>query len=172
MNKIEALKKTIYNLENDVYEYEWLDTNKCNCGVVARTILGDELPKQNGMFSVHHLIGGAPPGFHGLYRQALTHCSKTGHPLPRVFQSLLDSGFTPDEMKALERCGCKKEDVITYLKAWVSILEAEKPKEEENKQPSCPDITKELAVLNEFKEIDVPSTCTTISQVASHSSAL
>ena len=25
MTKIEALKKTIYNLENDVYDYNWID---------------------------------------------------------------------------------------------------------------------------------------------------
>jgi hypothetical protein len=92
------------------------------------------------------------------------YCMTTGMPIPKVFQSLKDTGFSFDELRNLEylsdekiagRCNIKvskwvdgqdvasgqfsvKESLIKYLKAWVSILEEE---QEPIKQPQHIDQT-------------------------------
>lgn len=145
MKKIEALQKTIYNLENNVYEYNWTDFDACNCGVVARTIMDGTYSSEAGFHNSQtidtRLTAFACEAF----------CMTTGLPLPRVFQELKDVGFTHQDILELENLGnhvilkklgwrsfesfgrfywvvCNdaqrnnKNDLITYLKAWIEIL--------------------------------------------------
>lgn len=144
MTKIEALKKTIYNLENSVYEYSWGYMDSCNCGVLARTILGGRLPSKCGLSSVKAVV---KKGAFSMYASCMT----TNLPLPLVFKSLKDAGFTHKELYELEylmnpeilktlkiatysdhfhNCNIpssngyqNKKNLIKYLKAWVEILE-------------------------------------------------
>lgn len=139
MKKIEALKKTIYNLENGIYKYKWMDMNNCSCGVVAKTILEDE-PKKNGVLDIYKKLGKSVSGFAGCYEQAIEYCATTGLELPRVFMALKETGFTFGELKILEDHD-DYQSFLSYLKAWVEILEQAEP------QPSHTDITKSLAIL-------------------------
>lgn len=129
MTKIEALEKTIYNLENDVYEYNWWDMDKCNCGVLARTVLGGEVPLSCGLTDVSK--DGC--GFGGIAIETFEACKKTGIPLPKVFEALRDCGFNGKELDKLEDCGETKGEVITYLRKWVNALK--KKEGVKNKQP-------------------------------------
>lgn len=169
MNKLEALEKTLYNMLNDIYEYSWIDVNKCNCGILARTLLGGksatscgfcDSPKQGavGHFSANAL------------------CMTTNLPLPKVFQVLKDAGFTHEDLinleyygneKIAEKLGYKieyrpsggpfgyttvelddKEVFIKYLEAWIEIL-----KEEESAKAITPPIPE---VKERIKYIPVP----------------
>lgn len=169
MNKLEALKQTIVNVESGKYEYDWYNADSCNCGVVARTLCGDKSPSSCGYYQ-SPLIGGL-----GVFsRKAF--CLTTNLPLPLVFQSLKDAGFTHEDTGELERLAnekiayrlgwelikiddggkiyplyANKENLIAYLREWVKILEEQDaivptPVElpiEQNRT----DIRKSLAVL-------------------------
>lgn len=150
MEKITALEKTIYNLENDVYKYGWYGCNTCNCGVLAKTLLGGRDVEQCG-FNQSPSIG----NWGAFSKHAL--CLTTNLPLPEIFQILKDTGFTHQELfdleflgnpKIAEACGFKldafgygfaasshyerKNSLIKYLKAWVKILKEEKLSSEQN----------------------------------------
>jgi hypothetical protein len=121
MNKIEALEKTIYNLENDVYKYRWMDCDNCNCGVVAKTIMNGKPASEGGLW----FLDQSGCGFAGVYNDGVSHCEKTGTPLPEVFKALRESGFSFEDLAKLEGCSHEKEGVITYMKRWVARLKEE-----------------------------------------------
>lgn len=149
MNKIQALERTVYNLENNVYQYSWHDVESCNCGILAKTLLKGGGVRANG-------FGVAPITNHVGAFSRRAHCLSTGISLPIVFQKLKDSGFTFEELRNLEflsdrvisgKAGIEvgkwqlgqetahgkfyqKKFLISYLKAWIEIL-----KEQEVKQP-------------------------------------
>lgn len=150
MNKIQALEKTIYNLENDVYPYGWEDVESCNCGILARTLLKGGGVRANG-------FGEAPMIEHVGTFSRRAHCLLTGISLPIVFQKLKNSGFTFEELCHLEylsdrviseKAGIRvwewhpnqeaahgqfhqKKFLIAYLKPWVEILKEQEVKEPE-----------------------------------------
>lgn len=163
MNKIQALEKTIYNLENDVYEYNWSNEDSCNCGILARTLLGGKLPSNCGFLDTpSHPMG------QGIFAKE-AYCLKTDLPLPEVFKALKNAGFTYEELLELEYLGnekiatrlnmrieksvgvpfmvspdpfnsnlyhTEKEFLISYLKEWIKML-----KEEQGVPPPIPAIT-------------------------------
>ena len=146
MNKLTAIEQTIYNLENDVYRYSWSDVESCNCGILAKTLLGGDGVIKNGF---HESPIGKGVGCFS--RRA--HCISTNLPLPTVFQKLKDSGFTHKELCDLEflsdRAIAKKANIevgewigeqeaahgqfahkqylIRYLKAWAELLREQQP---------------------------------------------
>jgi hypothetical protein len=162
MNKIEALKATIINLEDNKTEYDWSTCNHCNCGVVAKTLLNGKLPYEAGLLN-SPLSGEVGSG--AFSREAL--CLTTNLPLPLVFQKLKDAGFTHLELQELEWLGneiilnkigekklilngisfikdskySNKKTLIKYLKAWVEILEEEQTKTQ-NKLPEIKEVVK------------------------------
>ena len=137
MTKIEALQKTIFNLKNNVYEYNWASSNSCNCGVLARTILGGTCIYDAGFGDVKRLDDGALPPW-----SAKSVCLTTGAKLTVVFQALKDTGFTNYDIIELEHLSnpeinkslgweffdgsnfksADKTSVILYLKEWVKML--------------------------------------------------
>lgn len=160
MTKIEALKQTIINVESGKYGYYWGSSDTCNCGVVARTLLGGEYALSNGLLDIERDTSKGV--FSGSY-----YCSTTKIKLPKVFQVLKDAGFSYEELNGLEYlsgedvcnklswgtilvgCGGRvksdlkydnKKNLLSYLRAWVEILE-------EEAKPVYLNITKSLAVL-------------------------
>lgn len=177
MDKITALERTIYNLENDVYKYNWADTESCNCGILARTILGGKTAIQTGLFDSPSIDKEL-----GCFTQ-YTHCLTTNLPLPEVFLALKNAGFSQKELIELEHLSNKniiqrggvqmymttstmisvetntyrsnKQEVIKYLKAWVAILKEEqeqnKPQEAQEGKTPIKEVIKYIK-----KEVDVP----------------
>jgi hypothetical protein len=162
MNKIEALEKTIYNLENNLVEYNWTESNSCNCGVLARTVIDGKSIWEMG-------YGEAIPAkvdVSAFSKRA--YCMTTNMPLPKVFKALVDAGFLWEELKELEQLENKKilrrigaeelrrdikENLVSYLKAWVEILKEEQPIVET--QP-----TEEPKVKEIIRYVSVPQTIT------------
>lgn len=172
MTKIEALRKTIYNLENDLYNYNWCSIDQCNCGLVAMTLLGGKLPTDNG-------YGNSPKRHPSLnHWSGASYCMTTNLSLPKVFQALKDAGFTHKELVNLEYYGDKrvaeklgfkieyrsnghpfgynhvqldnKETAIKYMKAWLEILEADQlpPAIKETiRYVAVPEIISEQAIM-------------------------
>jgi len=139
MNKIEALQKTIYNLENNVYRYQWDSCNDCNCGILSRTIMGGKSPYEGGFLDAPFIKRIEWPFSENAY------CMTTNLPLQEVFQSFKDSGFSFEDILNLESLGddkiitrlrwdkkhskyTTKKYVILYLKEWVKMLQEREPK--------------------------------------------
>ena len=155
MNKIEALKKTIYNLENNTYLYSWHNSDTCNCGILAKTVLNTGKDETLWNYGIANVPSCTNDRFAAFSKKA--HCMTTGIKLPKVFQALKDAGFTFEDVNELEQCTNlevltrmgRKEDrryhsekgyyynpnksskwyLIEYLSAWVEILE-EKEKQQ------------------------------------------
>jgi|ERR1700733_684153 len=186
MNKIETLKATIINLENGM-EYGWYNGSCCNCGVVATTILG-----KNSVINFLNspLIDPLERGAFSRY----AYCMTTNLPLPLVFLKLKDAGFSHQDLLHLEYLGNKeildkmgqeqyirheqefvletistsykdRNNLISYLKAWVEILEEEEsnvPSEvkiEASKEAPTP-IAREKTVY-----VSVPESIVTIAEI-------
>lgn len=168
MTKIEALEKTIYNLENDVYEYNWSHYEQCNCGVLAASIIGDGDVRKYGI--------GSSPAIRGLGASGEYYCMTTDLPLPKVFQSVKDCGFTYQEMIDLEVFSNdkirdagglfygeykKKESLIKYLKAWVEILKEEKLNSEQEVKECDATMSKKVEtvgskIIHVYHKVEVP----------------
>jgi hypothetical protein len=144
MNKIQAIRQTISNLENNVYEYNWTDADSCNCGVLARSIMGGVYPRKAGFsespMKANHLTCFANNAI----------CITTNLPLPRVFSELKNAGFSHEDIMELENLSnpvvikkagmsvyrslngymvnsdrSDKHYLVAYLKTWAEILEEE-----------------------------------------------
>lgn len=177
MTKIEALKQTIVNLIEDKIQYNWTSANNCNCGVVARALLDVDDLFQHGYttntFPIDPLARGC------FARDA--YCITSNIPIPKVFQSLKDAGFSHEDLLSLEYLGdpkiCKKagmesttslcpyptlvgggynqkDNLIKYLKAWIEILE-----EQQVKVIVQPEPIKEK-VKETIRYVSVPETLT------------
>lgn len=167
MTKIEAIKKTIYNLENDVYEYQWTKAGACNCGILARTLLGGKEVWDAGFLQspAQQTKGYAP------FCQ-FAFCITTNLELPEVFRVLKETGFTIEELNRLENLNdhaiikkgqvkwfecndmsnayrSEKPEVIKYLKAWVEILE------EQLNQGTEPSTERRNEVQSELQRADI-----------------
>jgi len=147
MTKIEALQKTIFNLENNVYEYKWTSSDSCNCGILSRTILGKSLYETDYYRNIN-----CPMDNIGTFSESAK-CLKTGLKMGEVFMALRDCGFTFQEIHELEHLSnpiiadllgfdlreestqsgekffvsherTEKASVILYLKEWVKMLQA------------------------------------------------
>ncbi len=122
------------------FGYEWNDRTRCNCGVVARLILGTSATK------LRHLL---PPIYEGgafcPTWAAMTeiHCPDTGLAQNEVFRALLNAGLRREDFTHLEKlshprvvarmkphrrtkqvvCCSRKSDVIAYLRGWATGIE-------------------------------------------------
>jgi hypothetical protein len=139
MTKIQALEKTIYNLENDVYPYYWYDSDSCNCGILAKTILNGKKPREAGF------LKGDPNSYLVVWGTMAT-CMKTGLKMPEAFQALHDAGFTYEEVNNLEKLSDKrfcisgasykqKSNVIAYMKKWVKLLKEQEVQVSDTTKP-------------------------------------
>lgn len=149
MTKKEALIKTIYNLENDVYEYAWGSCDSCSCGVIARTLLDGGMPTETLFVLKPHI--GIASGFSGTYEDGVNYCRSTGIPLPKVFQALVDADFSFDEMNSLEEC-YSKEDAIAYMKKLLKQEEETTTQPVQSEQPKVIEKTVYVSVPTSITE--------------------
>lgn len=159
MTKLQAIEQTIYNVENGIYQHWWAECNSCNCGVLAKTLLGGEDVYDAGF----HDSPDIDNTNYGVFSRK-AYCMKTDLPLPKVFQLLKDAGFTYGDLRSLEflsdetitkkaglpmrydtnveRNICvsyyEKISLVSYLKAWAEILRAEQMVEEKKPEEIKP----------------------------------
>lgn len=141
MTKIEALQKTIFNLENDVYEYRWGGgDNMCNAGILCKTLLNGKNPTECG-------LNQSPLKCTNTRFYSGAFCLTANLPMPEMYQQLKMSGFSWEDIrdlvylsntkitsrlnwkvsefegKMIAHNHTKKESLITYLKEWVKMLQ-------------------------------------------------
>lgn len=95
MTKIEALRKTVENLETNKYMYDWSSSDSCNCGILARTVLNGKSPYTAGFTDTPTA---SKQGVFASY----AYCMTTDLDIPEVFKALKDAGFTYQDMVHLE----------------------------------------------------------------------
>lgn len=166
MNKIQALEQTIFNLENDVYEYHWGDYESCNCGVLAKTLLDTKRAIRRLVESVKPIRDHNEP-YH-LFTDR-TYCLTTGEELNEVFSALKIAGFTHMELRGLELLNGKevldrinrieplskgnKVHAIVYLKAWVEILKEQLPVQPEAPKQKTVYVSVPISITEQSKEL-------------------
>ena len=129
---IQALRKTAGNLENSSH-YQWGHMGACNCGFLAQEVT--KLTKAE----IHRRALER----HGDWTEHLNdYCPINGLPFDDVISELIAFGFDADDLKHLEKLSDPKildtlplsgrnlrhnvkQDVVTYLKAWITLLEDE-----------------------------------------------
>lgn len=152
--KIEVLKKAIKSLENNEIIYNWNSTDSCNCGVILQSAGLKRI-------DIRGRVGGTYTDI-VLKHEKISEprCNITGMRFGQIQEKFLEIGFTKKEIVELEWLGneeiskitheklvksrigdhkCsnnynKKDSLITYLKAWVQLLENQEATKEEIKQ--------------------------------------
>jgi len=127
---IQALRATAHNIESSS-TYQWGHMGLCNCGFLAQQITS--LSKEE--------IHKRAMQRHGDWSEQLNdYCPTSGLPMDNVIDELVAFGFTLSELKHLERLSSPtilqalpqekrqlkhnvKEDVVTYLTTWATLLE-------------------------------------------------
>jgi hypothetical protein len=125
-----ALRTTANKIEHNS-SYQWGHMGLCNCGFLAQEITSlskDEIHRRAMQR-------------HGDWSEQLNdYCPTSGLPMDDLIDQLVNFGFTPEELRHLERLSDKavlqrlpiekrylshniKADVILYLNAWANLLE-------------------------------------------------
>lgn len=130
---IDALRKTANNLREG-RPYEWGHMGSCNCGNLAQTLLGI------GKAEIHRAAMHSPTV--GDWNEQLqAYCEVSGLEIDRLIFTLLQKGFTLEDLMQLEYLSNpavygrisnksylqrnRREDVVLYLETWATLLEEE-----------------------------------------------
>ena len=118
---IRALGETAQRLRSDDHGYSWAHATRCNCGVLAQTLLGiGEI--ELGAF-----------GTCGTWTVSANygHCAQTGLPTRRLFKALAACGVEASDYERIEYLDAKDAnvfDVPANVAAWMDaqadLLEA------------------------------------------------
>jgi hypothetical protein len=129
---LEALRNSARKIK-DSLAYEWGHMGACNCGFLAQEVT--KLTKAE----IHRRALER----HGDWTEHLNdYCPINGLPFDDVISELLAFGFDSDDLKHLEKLSDptilrtipfearnlqhnNKHDVVTYLTAWIKLLEGE-----------------------------------------------
>ncbi len=130
IDTIIALRNTANQISKSA-DYQWGHMGACNCGFLAQQVC--KISKEE----IHRK---AMQG-HGDWNEQLNdYCPSSGLPMDELISSLLNFGFTTDELKKLEKLSDQhllfrlapekrnlkhnnKEDVVLYLQTWADLLE-------------------------------------------------
>ena len=128
---IDALKKTVRRLKDNRSSYQWGHLGSCNCGHLAQTVT--HLSKGE----IHELAVRSLG--EDWSEKALDYCKGSGYPVEHILTEMMNLGLTKRDIVSLERLDDpavlkqlpegerhlkknKREDVITYMEAWVKAL--------------------------------------------------
>lgn len=129
---IQALRATIAKLENGA-TYKWTHMGHCICGNLVQSVT---------KFSAKEIHEFALEKAGDWRDQTLEYCGTTGYTMDYIIETLLSLGLKSHEIAHLERLSDykvlsrlpvgertldhrKREDVLTYLKSMVAMLEEE-----------------------------------------------
>lgn len=134
---IEALRTTAARLQTGE-RYRWTHQGACNCGHLAQTLT------QKSRQEIHQ----AALQKAGDWREhAIEYCATSGLPIDHILGEMLDAGLTLGDIEHLERLSDprvlralppeertldyrRREDVVRYMEAWATLLEAKQPEPE------------------------------------------
>lgn len=138
MTKLEVLKNYLQYVLDNKDEYNWIDHNTCNCGLLLKSIkedqLDDKLDELLEYITQNNIYNGS--SYTSLFRTIIENdiCSVTGIKFVDVINKLLSYGFTLQELKGLE---CLRDtrfstettefnnvnSLIEYLTNWIKYEE-------------------------------------------------
>lgn len=152
--KIEVLTAAADAVSSGTVRYVWKRTYSCNCGIVAQKALDTDwkglklrLAGYNPSYATWEWLLGE--------RDKIEQCGITNLPVKTVFAALDDAGFSSSELlklellsdaKILREAGLETDSVarvvqaansarfVTYLRAWVRILQRELKKPRKRKK--------------------------------------
>ncbi len=129
---IKALRAAADKVEADPSQYSWTQPRRCNCGLVAREILGDR-----GLIQCTRAVGHV-----GIWSWSFgprTVCQTTGLPILKTFKTLFKAGLNKKHAEHLEDLGDisiqlraglggdarrnSHRNFIAYVRAWADGLE-------------------------------------------------
>ena len=120
--KLQAIERTIEVLEAGLEEHSWHRPNRCNCGLLARSLVrvvrdmpgiasrdtlasldfpvwaNNETWIEGQLYSPECLVY----LYQGTWSQRALVCEATGYPVSEIMRLLIESGFTYEEIKNLE----------------------------------------------------------------------
>lgn len=123
---IEALRNTADKIESGEWEFKWLNSESCNCGLLVRSILGEPVSINGSWNSALN------------YPEATCFFTETGMKNEEIFSKLRSVGLTDTDLRGLElfehsevleRAEAEDlyyedpEDVVIYMRTWADILE-------------------------------------------------
>ena len=127
---IAALRRMVNKLNHGV-NYQWGHMGSCNCGLLAQEIT---------TFSKSEIHSYAMERYGDWSRQAEEYCPSSHLPIDLIIRTMMDAGLSKLDIKNLENLSDKavlnklsdnkkplrhnvREDVISYLSAWIELLE-------------------------------------------------
>ncbi|MGL5062325.1 MAG: hypothetical protein ACRC62_20300 [Microcoleus sp.] len=142
---IDLLLRTADDIETNP-DYNWFDTENCNCGLLVRNAGLSFDAKECGLCT---------NASWSIF--ASNTCLRTGLPLHGVIKQLVAIGLTTEDICQLETCSnpavkrkigrdyftaCDADSVAVYLRAWASILDKQLAEQtlsvqSEIQQPVC-----------------------------------
>ena len=127
---IAALHETAGRLAQDA-SYQWGHMGMCNCGHLAQAITGLRQAEIHDSALVRE---------GDWEQQAKDYCPTSGRMIDSILATMFALGLTRDDIRHLEKLTDpavvretghlrfnKRDDVITYLRAWASVLERRLP---------------------------------------------
>lgn len=114
-------------------KYQWGHMGCCNCGHLAQTLT------QHSRAQIH---AAALERAGDWGEQSVEYCATSGYPLDHIITTMLDAGMSLEDLDQLERLSNprvlarlpqerrwltrhKREDALTYLRAWAALLTEE-----------------------------------------------
>lgn len=127
---IRALRETAARLKGGA-PYQWSHQGNCNCGHLVQTVT--RLPKAR----IHQM---ALEKAGDWAEKIIDYCPTSRYPIDHVITTMLEIGFSKDDLYHLERLSAKevlravpdtqkplvhnkRADVILYLNTWTDVLE-------------------------------------------------
>jgi hypothetical protein len=154
---IDALRTTADKIESGEWDNYWGAPEQCNCGLLARTILGEPLHfgEQMGTWqgAVQFLRGDG-----WMFESFEPKCQSTGLLFADIVDLLSDVGLQDEDLVHLERLNGepiveamdtttpnrrKDEHVVEYLRTWADLLEEARPLADEAKADEADESTAE-----------------------------
>jgi hypothetical protein len=133
---VNALRRTAARLDAGSH-YKWSDFASCNCGNLVQSVT---------TLSARDIYEAAFQRGGDWGEQAREFCAASGYPIDFVLARLFELGLTPDDVRHLERLSddrvlrelgvqelryTRRDDVVSYMRAWAGLLERELPAVEE-----------------------------------------
>lgn len=144
---ITILRETAQRL-SDGAPYNWCHQGSCNCGHLAQTVTKKSSAEihalaiqRYGEWQDHVREYSTVVEAEEFYRDSIDVCSMTGLTVEHIMQSIIEKGFSADDLYHLEKLSHpailakiplerkknlqyrKREDVILYLETWATILQ-------------------------------------------------
>jgi hypothetical protein len=131
---IDALRTAADKIESGEWKYGWYSSRKCNCGLVARAIVGETVKSPVSTWNDFK------EGLNQYPQRRSDICLQSGFTYKELYDRLTDAGLTNEDFEELERLSNEsvvksmsqsasdvdytvRSHVIEYLRTWADLLE-------------------------------------------------